>query len=82
VAEIKIERKQRSILPWILGLILLALVIWGATQLMDRDDTGTEGPGAAAADTLRDTTPPRLRQYAEATGAAVVDETPAPARAA
>ena len=70
MAEIKIERKQRSLLPWIIGLTLLALVIWGVATMMDRDDTGTEGRGAAAADTLRDSTPPHLRQYALATGIA------------
>lgn len=77
MAEIKIERKQRSLLPWILGLVLLVLVIWGVSKVMARNRTGGDSRGAAAADTLRDNTPPRLRQYAQAAGA--LDEAPSPA---
>lgn len=82
MAEIKIERKQRSILPWIIGLVLLALVIWGVSKVMDRSRTGDENHGAAAVDTLRDNTPPRLRQYAQATGLDSADAPPALSRAA
>jgi uncharacterized membrane protein YhdT len=28
MAEIKVERKGRSIWPWIVGLVVLALVVW------------------------------------------------------
>lgn len=41
MAEIRIERKpRRSIWPWILGLIVAALLVWGlvATMNNDRDD--------------------------------------------
>jgi hypothetical protein len=66
VAEINIERKQRSIVPWILGLVLLLLVIWALVKTMDRRNEAApldRGP-AAAAEKLRDNTPPHLRQYA------------------
>jgi Na+-transporting methylmalonyl-CoA/oxaloacetate decarboxylase gamma subunit len=64
VAEIRIERKQRSLLPWFLGLVLLVLVIWGVAKMMNRNETPGQGSGAAAADTRWDDTPPQLRQYA------------------
>lgn len=67
MAEIGIERKQRSLMPWLLGLVLLVLVIWGLTKMMDRRQAPDGNPGAAAVDTLRDDTPPQLRQYALAT---------------
>jgi len=41
MADIDIEKKKggMGILPWILGLILLALILWGLTQCRD-DDAG------------------------------------------
>lgn len=40
MAEIRVERKpQRKIWPLILGLLVVALVIWGLVAMMnDRDD--------------------------------------------
>jgi hypothetical protein len=38
MAEIQIERKDTSIWPWILGILLLALLIWGIYEALD-DDT-------------------------------------------
>jgi hypothetical protein len=65
VAEIKIERGRRGgILPWILALALLVLVIWGVGRAMERRPAPAVHSGAAAADSLQDDTPPRLRQYA------------------
>ncbi|HEV2853901.1 MAG TPA: hypothetical protein VHC97_13950 [Thermoanaerobaculia bacterium] len=65
MAEIKIERKQRSILPWIIGLVLLLLVIWALTKTMNRSEAApVDRDGSAASDTFHDPTPPRLRQYA------------------
>ncbi|HKI01887.1 MAG TPA: hypothetical protein VKK31_07910 [Thermoanaerobaculia bacterium] len=64
MAEIDIERKQRSILPWIIGLVLLVLVIWGLSKVTNPGKVSAPGRGAAASDTLQDKTPPRLRQYA------------------
>ena len=71
MAEIRVERKQRSILPWILGLVLLALVILALASMMGRDDGRRTREGAAAAEATWDT-PPHLRQYAMA-GGAVLD---------
>jgi hypothetical protein len=62
------ERKQRKILPWIAGLVLVVLVIWGVSRAATRGGAAAPGHGAAAADALRDNTPPRLRQYALAPG--------------
>lgn len=48
MAEIKVERKKKSsILPWVLGLALLALVVWGLSRMGDRDDDRAENQGAA-----------------------------------
>lgn len=43
MAEIRVERKNASLLPWILGILLLALIIWAVAESMDNeiDDAGT-----------------------------------------
>jgi hypothetical protein len=65
VAEIKIERRRASLLPWLLGLVLLALVILGAAAAARRHAAApVHRPGAAAADNQWDNIPPKLRQYA------------------
>jgi hypothetical protein len=76
VAEIRIERKQhRGILPWVIGLALLALVIFAlALTLGDRDSRRLDD-GAAEAGHVNPT-PKHLRQYA------ALPETGPPARAA
>ena len=41
MADINVERKSsggRSFLPWILGLIVLALLIWGLSRLLGGND--------------------------------------------
>ena len=39
MAEIRIEEKKKSsVLPWILGLLLLGLLIWGAAELFEESD--------------------------------------------
>lgn len=39
MAEIHIERKRTTnIWPWIIGLILAALLIWALYEVMDRDE--------------------------------------------
>lgn len=66
MAEIRVERKERrSLLPWILGLLLLALVAWGLMQMNDRDDDTAVDTGASAAGVAIEQQPPALRQYAE-----------------
>ncbi|HSU83588.1 MAG TPA: hypothetical protein VLR69_14285 [Thermoanaerobaculia bacterium] len=66
MAEIKIERRRASLLPWILGLVLLALVILAAATAARRHAAAPvhRTGGAAAADTQWDNIPPKLRQYA------------------
>jgi hypothetical protein len=66
ITEINIERKhQRSIVPWILGLVLLLFVIWALVKTLDRrNEAAPLDRGSAAAEQLRDNTPPHLRQYA------------------
>ena len=41
MAEIKVEQKGPSIWPWIVGLIVLALLIWALMEMFGRDDTDT-----------------------------------------
>lgn len=44
MADINVERKNsggRSFLPWILGLIVLALLIWGLSRLLGGNDDET-----------------------------------------
>lgn len=66
MAEIRVERiEKRSMLPWILGLLLLALVLWGLSQMMGGgNDVADEDTGAAAVGVTIQQQPPALRQYA------------------
>lgn len=74
MAEIRVERKERrSLLPWILGLALLALVLWGLSQMNDRDDDTAVDTGASAAGVAIEQQPPALRQYAEAVTASLLE---------
>lgn len=38
MADINVERRGPSIWPWILGLLVLALVIWGVAEMVDEDE--------------------------------------------
>jgi len=40
MADINVERKQRSIWPWIVGLLVLALLIWLLASMFNRRDEG------------------------------------------
>ena len=42
MAEIRVERGGPTIWPWVVGLLLVALLIWGATELFDGGDTATQ----------------------------------------
>ena len=65
MAEIRVEKKERrSMLPWILGLLLLALVLWGISEMMGGDDDAVEDAGASAVGVTIQQQPPALRQYA------------------
>jgi len=46
MADINVERKRSgpNILPWLLGLVLLAALIWGAMRFMGGDDDETTTP--------------------------------------
>lgn len=45
MAEIRVEKKRNSLLPWIIGLVVLGLLIWALSGLMDddRDEETTVG---------------------------------------
>jgi hypothetical protein len=49
MADINVERKGPSIWPWIIGLLVLALLIWAVAEMVDRDDR--------VADTVETTVP-------------------------
>lgn len=51
MADINVERKERSIWPWIIGLIVLALLLWALLKMFHKDDN----PAPAAAPTVVDT---------------------------
>lgn len=42
MADINVERKGTSIWPWIIGLIVLALLIWLLTEMFDGGDETRE----------------------------------------
>ncbi|MFL6202645.1 MAG: hypothetical protein ACJ76J_26030 [Thermoanaerobaculia bacterium] len=73
MAEIRVEKKERrNILPWILGLLLLVLVVWGITEMSDRDDR-VDDAGASAVGVTIQQQPPALRQYAVLTADVLAD---------
>ena len=41
MADIDVERKGPSIWPWIIGLIILALLIWALAEMLGDDDVDT-----------------------------------------
>lgn len=45
MADINVERKQRSIWPWIVGLLVLALLIWLLASMFNGDDEATTTGG-------------------------------------
>ena len=68
VAEIRIERRSSSAVPWIFGILVLTLVLlWALKELSTHRRATAPHRGTAAVDTFRDPTPPRLRQFAQAT---------------
>jgi hypothetical protein len=41
VADINVERKGPSVWPWIIGLVVVALLIWALTQMFGPRETVT-----------------------------------------
>jgi len=39
MADINVERKGPSVWPWIIGLLVLALLIWASAEMVDTDET-------------------------------------------
>lgn len=80
MAEIRIERKQRGVLPWIFGVALLALVVIGfVLVLADRDagrlneaqEAGNIQEGqqeSSEKDAKKDETPRHLQQWVSVQG--------------
>jgi D-alanyl-D-alanine carboxypeptidase len=59
VADIDVERKSGPpVWMWVLGLLLLALIIWAIVSMMDRDDTRDVLPATDTIGTMRDTVAP------------------------
>ncbi|MEX2572412.1 MAG: hypothetical protein WD737_14025 [Gemmatimonadota bacterium] len=50
MADINVERKGPSVWPWILGLIVLALLVWAFIEMFDAEPA-TPPPPPAAVDT-------------------------------
>ena len=72
VADIRIERKQSSAVPWILGIVMMTLLIlWGLKAISLHSRATVPHRATAAVDTFRDPTPPRPRQFAQTTVRAV-----------
>ncbi len=51
MADINIERKRTNILPWIVGLIALALLAWALLGLVRGNGRTAATEGGAIADT-------------------------------
>ena len=78
MAKINIERKK-SVWPWIIALIVILLLAWGAFALME-DRGGPGYPDRPVAATPATTTPtPAADPAAATTGDAVRDTPPPPA---
>lgn len=66
MAEIRVERKRKSnIWPWILGLLVAALLVWAITEVVDRDDTPAVVDDAAALELNLDTSGAPVTLFAE-----------------
>ena len=82
MADIDIEKKKKGmgILPWILGLLLLGLILWGLTQCRDDDDAQRETVVTTTGD--RGARDPAVAAMPMDTGMAMADTTAAGAAGA
>lgn len=74
MAEIRIEQQQRNLMPWFIGVALVALLVIGLTLVFaDTRTAGTAGEGArevgnpteTTPEKKKDETPRRLQQWAD-----------------
>lgn len=61
MAEINVERKK-NVWPWIVGLIVLLLAIWGAMELMNTDERRAYTDPALGSTTIEPVTAPAAQQ--------------------
>lgn len=71
MADIDVERKGPSIWPWIIGLIILALLIWLLAEWLGDDDEVVETPVPAAVEPITPATTPE--PVAQAPGISIAD---------
>lgn len=82
MAEIHIERKK-NVWPWVIALIVLVLLIWGAFAIRDNEGALTPVPTATAPDTAVAPAAPEAVPADDMVGDAMpppADETPPPAQ--
>ncbi|CAN5840410.1 hypothetical protein BH23GEM3_BH23GEM3_20870 [soil metagenome] len=63
MADLNVERKGPNVWPWVVGLIVLALLIWALTQVFSGDRTratGTAPADTVSVDTARAVTTPAV----------------------
>jgi hypothetical protein len=58
VADIEVQPKKRGIWAWVVGLIVLAFLIWAIAEMFDGDDDVVEEPGAVDVGVLEEPEPP------------------------
>jgi hypothetical protein len=51
MADINIEHKRPSVVPWLVGLILLMVAVWGAAEILGGGDNDV--PPAAEVESSR-----------------------------
>lgn len=67
MAEIQVEHKERNVLPWLLGLALLALVVAGFVLVLADSPSGADAGAPREVGNpqeQKDETPRRLQQWA------------------
>ncbi len=58
MADLNVERKSPGVWPWVLGLLVLALVIWGLVEMFGGDDEAAQTPAPMGpADTVQTSGP-------------------------